>query len=94
MIALFEDVCRLLIHIVRNVKLLTDNRLDTVGAKHGHERMRAVHIAVIGDSHCVHTPCLKSVAKRMRFDSLFGVVGIWRNLQKPHRPVQKTVFGM
>ena len=89
---MFQNVRRLCVHIVGNVKLLPDNRLDSVRSQHGYESVRAVHVAVVGDCYGVHTPCLQRLAKRMRFYGLFGVVGIGRNLQKSHRTVKQTVF--
>ena len=84
MITLFHDVRSLLIHIVGNVKFLPDNRLDSVRSEHRDERMRTVHIAAR----------FQSVAERVRLYRLFWVVGIGHDLQKSHRAVKKTVFGM
>ena len=94
MITLFKHVRRLCIHIVGNVKFLADDRLYSVLTKHGHERMHAVHIAVIGDRDGVHPPCFKRVAKRVSFYGFFRIVRMGRDLQKAHRTVQQTVFRM
>ena len=94
MITLFHDVRSLLIHIVGNVEFLPDNRLDSVRSEHRHERMRTVHIAMVGDCHRIHSARFQSVAKRVRLYRLFGVVRIGHDLQKSHRTVKKTVFGM
>lgn len=94
MVTLFKHVRRLCVHIVRNVKFLTDNGLYSVRAEHGYKRMHAIHIAVVGYRNGVHPSCFESVAKRVRLYSLFGIGRIGRDLQKSNRAVQKAVFGV
>ena len=51
------------VHIVRNVKLTADDRLDSVFAHCFNKNVHAIHIAVVGDCDSVHTLCFDCLCK-------------------------------
>ena len=94
MITLLKNFGSFNIQILGNVKLLPDYGLYSVLAQSLYKSVRAVHIAVVCNGYGVHSHSFKSLAQRMQFFSLVWIILIYYRLNKAHRAVQQTVFGM